>query len=145
MIALLQRVLHAKVRAEEETIATIGAGLLAYIAVQPDDDARAANRLAERIVAYRIFADAAGKANLSVGDSGGEILLVSQFTLAADTRKGLRPSFSAAAPPEYAREMFDIFAAQVRARHAKVARGRFQAHMRVESVNDGPTNFLLSA
>lgn len=145
MVVLLQRVANAEVRVRDAIIASIGAGLLVYVAVQPDDDEHTAKRLAERIVGYRIFADAAGKMNLSVSDSGGEILLVSQFTLAADTRKGMRPGFSTAAPPEHAREVFDMLTAQVRERHAKVASGRFQADMQVESINDGPTNFILSA
>ena len=144
MIVLLQRVRSASVEVAGKPVASIGAGILAYVAVQPDDDENVAKRLAGRIAGYRIFSDGGGRMNLCAGDVGGEILLVPQFTLAADTRKGMRPGFSGAAAPEHARLMFDVLASQVRARHPATACGQFQADMQVASVNDGPATFILS-
>ena len=147
MIALLQRVSSARVEvgegAVQEVVGAIGPGLLALLAVERGDGEREAERLIERLLAYRLFADAAGKMNLSLTDSGGGLLLVPQFTLAADTDKGLRPSFTPAASPEEGRRLFEHALALARARHAAVATGRFGAHMRVHLVNDGPVTIRL--
>ena len=142
MIALLQRVSHAAVRVEGEQIASIGKGTLALVAVERGDTDEAARRLAERVLAYRIFSDAAGKMNLSLRDVKGELLAVSQFTLAADTASGLRPSFSSAAAPEEGRRLFDHFVATA-AQAAPVKTGRFGADMQVSLVNEGPVTFWL--
>ncbi len=143
MIALLQRVTRARVRVGERVVGEIGTGLLALLAVQPDDSEEQADRLLERTLNYRVFADADGKMNLSVRDILGGLLVVSQFTLAADTDKGNRPGFSRAAAPELGLRLFDHFVARARALHAPVATGEFGAHMRVELVNDGPVTFWL--
>jgi D-tyrosyl-tRNA(Tyr) deacylase len=143
MIALIQRVLEASVTVDGERIAQIGPGLLALVAVEPgDDDARIA-KMADRLLAYRVFSDEAGKMNRSLADLGGGLLLVSQFTLAADTRSGLRPSFSSAASPDAGRIGFDRLVDRCRARHPRVETGRFGAHMQVALVNDGPVTFRL--
>jgi D-tyrosyl-tRNA(Tyr) deacylase len=143
MIALLQRVSRAQVRVGDRVIGGIGAGLLGLIAVQRDDSEAAADRLLERVLNHRVFSDSAGKMNLSVRDIQGGLLLVSQFTLAADTHKGNRPGFSPAASPEDGRRLFEYFVARARAVHANVATGEFGAHMQVELVNDGPATFWL--
>lgn len=143
MISVIQRVTEARVTVAGETIGQIGPGLLALIAVERGDGENEAARLAERLLGYRMFGDAEGKMNLNVQDIGGGVLLVSQFTLAADTRKGLRPSFTPAADPETGRRLFDYCAAQIRQRHATVATGRFGANMQVSLVNDGPVTFTL--
>jgi D-tyrosyl-tRNA(Tyr) deacylase len=143
LIVLIQRVSGAKVEVGTETIAEIGAGLLALVGIERADARGEAVKLAERLVAYRVFADAAGKMNRSVRDIGGDVLLVPQFTLAADTRGGLRPSFSRAAPPERGAELFAAFTAAVVATGVRVAAGRFGAHMRVTLTNDGPVTFWL--
>ncbi|HEX5047636.1 MAG TPA: D-aminoacyl-tRNA deacylase [Gammaproteobacteria bacterium] len=145
MIALLQRVTAARVEVEGRDIASIGAGLLVLVGVERQDSESAADRLAERLVAYRIFADEADRMNLSVREVGGSVLLVPQFTLAADTSGGLRPSFSAAAPPARAAELFERLAAGVRASGVRLECGRFGAHMRVTLTNDGPVTFRLEA
>ncbi len=145
MIALIQRVLRAQVDVEERTLAAIEHGVLALIAVQRDDRPASADRLLERILTYRIFADAEGRMSRDVRDVNGGLLLVPQFTLAADTRKGTRPSFSAAAAPEEARSLFAYLVEQARARHAPVGAGEFGSHMRVLLVNDGPVTFWLEA
>jgi D-tyrosyl-tRNA(Tyr) deacylase len=145
MIALIQRVTEASVRVDGEAVGAIGPGLLALVAVEPgDDDARIA-RMAERLVGYRVFADADGKMNRSLADTGGGLLLVSQFTLAADTTRGMRPSFTSAAPPEAGRAGFDRLVALCRQRHGRVETGRFGAHMVVSLVNDGPVTFRLQS
>ncbi len=143
MIALIQRVLAARVEVEGRTIGAIEQGVLALIGVRRDDTPAAADRLLERIVTYRIFADDAGRMNRSLAEIRGGLLLVPQFTLAADTRQGTRPGFSTAAPPEAARSLFDYLVTQARTRHAPVAAGEFGAHMRVALVNDGPVTFWL--
>lgn len=143
MISVIQRVTEACVTVAGETIGQIGPGLLALVAVEKGDTETEAARLAERILAFRIFGDAEGKMNLNVQDISGGVLLVSQFTLAADTRKGLRPSFTPAADPETGRRLFDHCVAQVRQRHATVATGQFGADMRVSLVNDGPVTFIV--
>ncbi|MEY3338296.1 MAG: hypothetical protein RL245_1288 [Pseudomonadota bacterium] len=143
MIALIQRVTEASVTVSGERIGEIGPGLLALIGVRPTDDEQTAQRLLERLLAYRVFGDAEGRMNLSLTDTGGGLLLVPQFTLAADTRKGNRPGFSTAAPPEQATRLFDHLCALARGTHPTVATGRFGADMKVALVNDGPVTFWL--
>jgi D-aminoacyl-tRNA deacylase len=143
MIALLQRVSEARVRVAGETTGEIAQGVLAFVCAEPRDSGQDVERLLERILSFRIFPDAAGKMNLSVRDAGGGLLLVPQFTLAADTSSGTRPSFSSAAPPDLARTLFDRLLECARAAHSPVACGRFGAHMRVELVNDGPVTFWM--
>ncbi len=145
MKALLQRVTSASVSVESEEIGKIGRGLVVFIGIAGNDTENDAQYLAQKIASLRIFADAEGKFNLSALDVRGELLLVSQFTLMADTRKGRRPSFSEAAPPEQAARLFDYFVAQARATGLKVATGRFQAYMHVEIHNDGPVTVLLDS
>lgn len=145
MIALIQRVTQAAVTVDAETVGAIGPGLLALVAIQPDDTRARAERLVERLLGYRVFEDEQGRMNRSLTDTGGGLLLVSQFTLAADTRKGMRPSFTSAAPPELGRQIFDHVVEIARSRHATVATGRFGAHMRIQLINDGPVTFWLEA
>jgi len=145
VIGLLQRVREAGVSVGGETIARIATGLLVLVGVRPDDDEVAADRLLTRILKYRIFADDRGKMNLSLLDINGELLLVPQFTLAADTRHGLRPGFSTAAPPERARLLFDHLLASAARLHPKVQSGRFGADMQVSLVNDGPVTLWLES
>ena len=145
MQALLQRVTQASVDVGGTRIAAIEAGLLVFVGVFPEDTAAMAQSLADRTVDLRIFADAAKPMNRSVIDTGGEVLVVSQFTLAANTRKGRRPSFDSAAPPEQARALYDVFVERVRHRLGVVASGRFGADMQVTLINDGPVTFLLSS
>lgn len=143
MIALIQRVDEARVTVEGAVVGEIGKGILALVGVEKGDNEQSANRLLERLLGYRIFPDADDKMNLSVKDIGGELLLVSQFTLAADTHKGNRPGFSTAAPPEEGRRLFDHFVAQARGSGLKIQTGRFGAHMQVSLVNNGPVTFWL--
>jgi D-tyrosyl-tRNA(Tyr) deacylase len=143
MIALLQRVRSAHVEIEGRRVAAIGPGLLVFACVQPGDTAARIERMAARIVAYRVFPDAAGRMNLGLRETGGGLLLVSQFTLGADTRSGLRPSFSTAAPPEEGRAGFERLLAACRALLPGVEAGRFGADMQVGLVNDGPVTFWL--
>lgn len=144
MLSLLQRVTQASVTVENEVVGVIGPGLLALIAVEPGDGEAQFQRMAERLLGYRIFADDAGRMNRSLADTGGGLLLVSQFTLAADTRSGMRPSFTTAAPPEEAERGFNRLVEICRQKHpAGVETGRFGAHMVVSLVNDGPVTFLL--
>ena len=145
MIALIQRVSEARVDVDGITVGAIGAGLLALIGVQPGDGEAQTQRLLERVLGYRVFADAEGRMNRSLADIGGGLLLVSQFTLAADTRSGMRPGFSTAAAPADAERWFDRLVELARARHAGVETGRFGAHMQVHLVNDGPVTFRLEA
>lgn len=145
MIALIQRVAEASVEVDRVVIGEIGAGLLALVAVQPDDGETQVRRLLDRLLAYRVFGDGEGRMNRSLTDIGGGLLLVSQFTLAADTRKGLRPGFSTAAAPADAERWFARLVDCARARHAPVATGRFGAHMRVRLLNDGPVTFWLES
>jgi D-tyrosyl-tRNA(Tyr) deacylase len=145
LIALIQRVAEARVRIAAETAGEIGRGVLALIGVERGDGEREAARLAERVLGYRIFPDAEGKMNRSLADIGGALLLVPQFTLAADTRSGTRPGFSTAAPPEEGRRLFDVLVTLCRERHPVVASGRFGADMQVSLVNDGPVTFWLQA
>ena len=143
MIALIQRVLSARVDVENTTVGSIGPGLLALVAVQPGDDEPRTKRMLERLLGYRVFADEQGRMNRSLADTGGELLLVSQFTLAADTRSGMRPSFTSAATPEEGRRWFDRLVELARATHPRVEIGQFGAHMEVHLVNDGPVTFWL--
>ncbi len=145
MIALIQRVTRAHVSVEHDTVGAIGPGLLALVAVQPHDGEPQAQRMLQRLLGYRIFADDAGKMNRSLADIGGDLLLVSQFTLAADTRSGMRPSFTTAAAPEHGRHWFDRLVELARLAHPRVETGRFGAHMQVHLVNDGPVTFWLES
>jgi D-tyrosyl-tRNA(Tyr) deacylase len=143
MIGLLQRVTSASVTVEEHTVGRIGRGLLVLIGVQRDDAEAQADRLLERLLTYRVFPDEAGRMNRSVTDIDGELLLVSQFTLAADTSKGTRPGFSPAAEPAEGRRLFDYITQKARQRHRVVQTGEFGANMQVSLVNDGPVTFWL--
>jgi D-tyrosyl-tRNA(Tyr) deacylase len=143
MIGLLQRVSHASVDVGGEQIAGIGAGLLVLVGVQPGDGEREADRLLERLLGYRVFPDSAGRMNLGLRDTGGGLLLVPQFTLAADTRSGMRPGFSTAAGPGTGERLFAYLSTAAARRHAVVATGRFGADMQVALVNDGPVTFWL--
>ena len=143
MIAVIQRVTEASVRVDGVVVGAIGPGLLALVAVEPGDDEPRIARMAGRLLGYRVFADANGKMNRSVTDTGGGLLLVSQFTLAADTTSGMRPSFTAAADPAQARRGFERLVALCRQGPVRVETGRFGAHMVVSLVNDGPVTFRL--
>ena len=143
MIGLLQRVTQAQVVVAGDTVGRIDGGLLVFIGVQREDDTARADRLLARLLGYRVFADGAGKMNLSLVEVGGALLLVPQFTLAADTAKGLRPSFTPAAPPELGRPLFDYLVTQARAQGGRVASGVFGADMQVSLTNDGPVTFWL--
>lgn len=143
MIALLQRVRTARVTVDANTVADINAGLLVYVAIQHEDDEPTLARMGEKLLAYRLFDDGTGRMNRSVMDVDGEVLLVPQFTLSADTRKGLRPSFSRAGEPARAAKLFDRFSDNLKANCAKVQTGIFGACMQVHSVNDGPVTFWL--
>jgi len=145
MIALIQRVSEAEVRIGGERVGAIDRGVLALIGVQRDDGTEAGARLLERILSYRVFPDAAGRMNLSLREVGGGLLLVPQFTLAADTGKGTRAGFSTAAPPEEARRLFVDLLGRAQAAYAPVSAGVFGAHMQVSLTNDGPVTFLLTA
>lgn len=143
MIALIQRVAQARVRAGGADVGAIDRGVLALVCAERGDTEREADALLAKLLALRLFADPQGRMNLSVVDVGGGLLLVPQFTLAADTSGGTRPSFSPAAPPAEGERLFDHFVAEARARHAPVATGIFGAHMQVELTNDGPVTFWL--
>lgn len=143
MIGLLQRVREASVTVQGETIARIGTGLLVLVGVQAGDGEAQAQRLLERLLGYRVFADAQGRMNLSLRDTGGGLLLVPQFTLAADTRSGTRPGFSTAAAPALAHALFAQLVEGARAQHGEVGSGRFGADMQVALINDGPVTFSL--
>jgi D-tyrosyl-tRNA(Tyr) deacylase len=146
MLALIQRVTHASVVVDGETVGAIGPGLLALVGVEPGDGAAQVAKLGERLLRYRVFSDEAGRMNLSLADTGGGLLLVSQFTLAADTRSGLRPSFSTAASPGEAERIFGQLVDYCRQQHrSEVETGRFGADMKVSLLNDGPVTFLLKA
>lgn len=145
MKALLQRVSQASVTVNNEIVGKIGRGLVALVGVAKDDTEKDVNYLVDKVVNLRIFADEAGKFNLSLLDTKGEILIVSQFTLLADTRKGRRPSFTDAAPPAEAEALFQLFVDRVRAAGLKTATGRFQQMMLVEIHNDGPVTILLDS
>lgn len=143
MIALLQRVIRASVVVDASCVGSIQAGALALVGIQKGDDEAVADRLIERMLGYRMFPDARGRMNACLRDMAGGLLLVPQFTLAADTRKGARPSFTPAAPPDEAERLFGYVVQQARASYRQVASGRFGAHMEVSLVNDGPVTFWL--
>lgn len=146
MLALIQRVSEARVTVDGESVGAIGAGLLALVGVEPGDGDPQVARMAERLLGYRVFDDAQGRMNLGLVQTRGGLLLVSQFTLAADTRSGMRPGFSTAAAPAEAEPVFNRLLATCREKHgAGVESGRFGAHMVVSLVNDGPVTFLLKA
>ncbi|MGA0587661.1 D-aminoacyl-tRNA deacylase [Dyella sp. KRB-257] len=145
MIALIQRAASAHVSVDNQTVGAIGPGLLALVAVQPHDGEPQAQRMLQRLLGYRVFADDAGRMNRSLADTGGGLLLVSQFTLAADTRSGMRPSFTTAAAPEHGRHWFERLVELARLAHPRVETGRFGAHMQVHLVNDGPVTFRLES
>jgi D-tyrosyl-tRNA(Tyr) deacylase len=145
VLALIQRVKQAAVEVGGERVGAIGPGLLVFLGVERDDSAVDAERLLKKVLAYRVFTDAEGKMNLSVQDVKGGVLVVSQFTLAADTTKGLRPSFSSAKPPAEAEQLYEFFLAGARQAHGEVACGRFGADMQVSLVNNGPVTFLLKS
>lgn len=144
MIGFLQRVSQARVEVDDVEVAAIGRGLMVLVGVQREDDASDATRLLQRLLGYRVFPDQQGRMNLSVQDIGGGLLLVPQFTLAADTRKGSRPSFTPAAPPAQAEALFQLLLEEARARHAEVASGCFGADMQVSLTNDGPVSLWLT-
>ena len=143
MIALIQRVAEARVAVGGETVGAIGAGLLVLLGVERNDSEGEAARLAERVLGYRVFADSAGKMNLSLKETSGGLLVVPQFTLVADTNSGTRPSFSSGASPEEGERLYERFVQEIRGRYARVETGRFGAHMKVSLVNDGPVTFWL--
>lgn len=146
MLALIQRVTHASVSVDGQTVGAIGPGLLALVGIEPGDGDAQIERMTTRLLGYRVFADGAGRMNRSLTDTGGGLLLVSQFTLAADTRSGMRPGFSTAAPPDEAERIFDRLVAHAREKHPPgVEIGRFGTHMVVDLANDGPVTFLLRA
>ncbi len=146
MLALIQRVTYARVEVDGETVGAIGPGLLALVGIQPGDGHAQLVRMRDRLLGYRVFADEAGRMNRSLSDGAGELLLVSQFTLAADTASGMRPGFSTAATPDEAEPLFATLVEMCRQKHpAGVESGRFGAHMLVSLANDGPVTFLLRA
>jgi D-tyrosyl-tRNA(Tyr) deacylase len=143
MLGLIQRVKNAAVVVDGKTVGEIQQGILLLLGIQKNDSRETADKLIDKILAYRIFADADNKMNCNVQQIGGGVLVVSQFTLAADTRKGLRPSFSSAAPPAIAEELYDYFVTQISSKHGQVATGIFAADMQVSLTNDGPVTFML--
>ena len=143
MKLLIQRVSGARVEVEGEVVGSIDQGLLALVGIEPQDDQASLSRALHKLLNYRVFSDEAGKMNRSLTDVQGGLLLVSQFTLAADTKSGMRPSFSSAAPPAQGAALFDGLVELARAQHPQVATGRFGANMQVHLVNDGPVTFLL--
>jgi D-tyrosyl-tRNA(Tyr) deacylase len=142
--ALIQRVRHASVEVEGKVVGSIGPGLLAFVAVQQGDEDARADAMVARLLAYRVFPDERGRMNLDVRQAGGGVLAVSQFTLAADTSRGLRPSFTSAAPAEEGRRLYDAFVAQAKALHPQVQTGIFGADMKVHLVNDGPVTIPIT-
>ena len=145
MRAVIQRVTEARVSVRDEIVSTIGPGLCILLGIGVNDDENNAEFLASKIGSLRIFEDEQGKMNRSVRDIHGELLVVSQFTLYGDCRKGNRPSFSAAAPPETAKRLYDHFVERLRQTELKVVTGEFRAHMRIALVNDGPVTLILEA
>jgi len=144
MIVLIQRVLHASVTVNNEITGEIEKGLLVFIAIEPEDDEKKAARMAQRVAGYRVFEDEQGKMNLNVKQIEGDVLVVSQFTLAADTSKGLRPSFTKAAEPEFSKKLYQYFCQKLRENELTVPTGIFGADMKVSLLNDGPVTFTLT-
>jgi len=144
MIALIQRVTQASVTVNQKVIGEIKQGLLVFLAVQPEDTQAKAKRLSERVAGYRVFNDEKGKMNLNVKQIEGDILVVSQFTLAADTNSGMRPSFTSAAKPEFSNDLYQYFCQQLREQGFRVPTGEFAADMKVQLLNDGPVTFTLT-
>lgn len=144
MLGLIQRVSEAKVVVDGETVGEIGRGILLFLGVQKGDTEARASKLANKVVNYRVFPDEADHMNLSLVDIAGELLIVSQFTIAADTKKGLRPSFSSAAPPQEAKRLYELFVEQA-AELCRTQTGRFGADMKVRLLNDGPVTFTLES
>ena len=145
MLGLIQRVSSASVVIDYETVGEIDQGILSLLGVQKHDAMGSADKLLRKVLNYRMFSDPEGKMNLSLSDINGGLLIVSQFTLAADTKKGLRPSFSSAAPPEQAENLYNHFVSHATQQHLKVQNGRFGADMQVCLVNDGPVTFMLES
>ena len=145
MLGLIQRVSSASVVIDYETVGEIDQGILLLLGVQKHDTMGSADKLLRKVLNYRMFSDPEGKMNLSLSDINGGLLIVSQFTLAADTKKGLRPSFSSAAPPEQAENLYNHFVSHATQQHLKVQNGRFGADMQVCLVNDGPVTFMLES
>ena len=145
MIGLLQRVSQASVDIDGRTVASIRTGLLVFVGIEREDIERNADRLLERLLGYRVFPDAEGRMNLSLRDNGGGLLLVPQFTLPAETRKGTRPGFSTAAPPDRGKQLFDHLVKKAREDYSGVETGKFGADMQVSLINDGPVTFWLQA
>ena len=143
MKGLIQRVSHASVVVDDEVVGEIDNGILLLLGIEKEDSEEKADKLLDKVLRYRIFPDDNGKMNLSLADTGGGLLVVSQFTLVADTRKGLRPSFSSGASPALGEELYDYFVEAAGAKHPKVACGRFGADMKVSLLNDGPVTFML--
>ena len=143
MRGLIQRVQFASVKVDGETVGEIGEGLLLFLGVEKDDDQAKADKLLEKVLKYRVFSDEQGKMNLGLKEAGGGLLVVSQFTLVADTRKGLRPSFSSGASPEHGEAMYDYFVSRAKVLHSDVATGQFAADMKISLLNDGPVTFNL--
>ncbi len=144
MIALIQRVNRARINIDKHMHAEINHGILAFIGIEKTDTEKAADKLLDKILAYRVFADSAGRINLNLKDVTGDLMLVSQFTLVADTNSGLRPSFSSAMEPSQAKEIYDRMVESAKSKHAVVHSGIFAADMTVELENDGPVTFILS-
>ena len=145
MLALIQRVTTAKVEIDNQIAGEIGPGLLVFLGIEKDDTREHAEKLLQKILAYRVFSDDEGKMNLSVSDIRGGLLLVSQFTLAADTQRGLRPSFSSAKPPQEAKELYAYFTELAVSQHHQGETGEFAADMQVSLINDGPVTFMLNS
>lgn len=143
MKALIQRVSSASVHVDGQRVGQIAQGLLVFLGIEPNDNERIADTLLQKVLAYRVFADAEGKMNVSLKERGGELLVVSQFTLVADTHKGLRPSFSSAASPSLGKTLYDYWVCKARKSPLKVETGQFGSDMQVSLVNDGPVTFLL--
>ena len=143
MKGLIQRVKRASVTVDEEQIGEIGSGILLLLGVEQNDDTALADKLLDKVLKYRIFSDEQGKMNLGLKDAGGGLLIVSQFTLVADTRKGLRPGFSRGASPQHGEKIYNYFVARAKQLHPEIASGRFAANMQVSLLNDGPVTFML--
>ena len=144
MIALIQRVSQASVTVDGQMIGNISSGLLVFLAIEPSDTEAKAKRLAERVAGYRVFNDENDKMNLNVKQAGGDILVISQFTLAADTTSGMRPSFTSAAKPDFSDNLYQFFTHQLRDKGFKAPTGQFGADMKVALLNDGPVTFTLT-